>query len=50
MAIVAFAYKLLTPEERRHTLQIGVLIGVTCRRVPGLNLLVSHVWLNIEGR
>jgi hypothetical protein len=50
VAIAAIAYSFLTPEERRHTLQIGVSIAVRGRRVPGMNLLVSLVWLSIEGR
>jgi hypothetical protein len=43
VAIAAIANISLTLEERRHTLQIGVSIGVHGRRVPGLNLLASHV-------
>jgi hypothetical protein len=35
VAITAVAYSFLTPEERRHTLQIGVSIGVPGRRDPG---------------
>jgi hypothetical protein len=31
----------LTSEERWHTLQIGVSIGVPCRRVPGPIVLRS---------
>jgi hypothetical protein len=49
VAIAAIAYSSLTPEERRHTLQIGVSIGVPGRRVPGLNLLVCHVWMSTDG-
>jgi hypothetical protein len=45
VAIAAITYSFLTPEKRRHTLQIGV----HGRRVPGLNLIVSQVWLRIEG-
>jgi hypothetical protein len=33
-AIAAIAYSLLTPEERRHTAKLGVLIGVLGRRDP----------------
>jgi hypothetical protein len=36
----------LNPEDRRHTLQIGVSIGVPGRRELGLNLFLSHVWLS----
>jgi hypothetical protein len=36
VAITAVAYIFLTPEERRHTLQIGVSIrNVPRRRDPG---------------
>jgi hypothetical protein len=35
VAITAVAYSLLTPEEHRHTLQIGASIGVPRRRYPG---------------
>jgi hypothetical protein len=35
LAIAAIAYSFLTPEERRHTLQIGVSTGVHGRRDPG---------------
>jgi hypothetical protein len=31
----AVAYSFLTPQERRHTLQIGVSTCVASRRVPG---------------
>jgi hypothetical protein len=47
VAIAAIAYNSLTPEERRHILQIYVSIGVLGRREPGLNLLLSNVWLSI---
>jgi hypothetical protein len=40
----------LTPEERRHALHVSMSIGVNGRRVPGLDLLVSHVWLRIDGQ
>jgi hypothetical protein len=50
VAISAIASSFLTPEECQHTLQISVMIGVPGRRVPGLNLLVSHVWVSIVGR
>jgi hypothetical protein len=50
LAIVAIAFSSSTPEERRDTLHMGVSIGVPDRRVPGLNLLVSHVWLCIVDR
>jgi hypothetical protein len=36
VAIAAVVYRFQTPEERRHTLTIGVSIGVHGRRVPGL--------------
>jgi hypothetical protein len=49
VAIAAIAYSFSTPEERRHTLQIGLSIGVHSRRVFGLNLIVSHVWLGHSG-
>jgi uncharacterized membrane protein YoaT (DUF817 family) len=29
-------YSFLVSEERRHTLHLGVSIGVPCRKVPGL--------------
>jgi hypothetical protein len=48
--VAAIPYRTLTPEERQHTLKLDVSIGVPCRRGPGLNLLVSHVWLGIETR
>jgi hypothetical protein len=35
VAITAVAYSSLTPEERRHTWQIGVSVGIPVRRVPG---------------
>jgi hypothetical protein len=36
VTIIAVAYTSLTPEKlRRHTLKIGVSIGVPGRRVPG---------------
>jgi hypothetical protein len=34
VAIAAIACRFLTPEERRHTLHIGVSIGVLGRRDP----------------
>jgi hypothetical protein len=41
VAITTVAYSLLTSEERRHTLQIRVSIGVLGRRVPGPIVLQS---------
>jgi hypothetical protein len=41
VAIIAVAYRFLTSEERRHTLQIGVSIVVDGRRVPGPIVLLS---------
>jgi hypothetical protein len=41
VAITAVAYSLITSEERRHTLQIGVSIGVRDRRLPGPIVLLS---------
>jgi hypothetical protein len=35
VAIAAIAYSILTPEERRHTMKLGVSIGVLGRRDPG---------------
>jgi hypothetical protein len=35
VAIAVIAYSFLTPEERRHTVEVGVLIGVPSRRDPG---------------
>jgi hypothetical protein len=35
VAITAVAYSFLTPEERRHTVKLGVSIGVHDRRDPG---------------
>jgi hypothetical protein len=35
VAIAAIAYSSLTPEERRHTLKLGVSIGVPGQRDPG---------------
>jgi hypothetical protein len=35
VAIAAIAYSLLPPEERRHTVNLGVSIGVPGRRDPG---------------
>jgi hypothetical protein len=49
-AIAAIDYISLTPEERRHTMKLGVSIGVLGRREPVLNLIVSPVWLGIETR
>jgi hypothetical protein len=44
VAIAAIAYSFLTPEERRHTMKLGVSIGVPGRRDPVPNLLISHEW------
>jgi hypothetical protein len=41
MAITSVAYGILTSEDRRHTLQIGVSVGVPSRRVPGSIVLLS---------
>jgi hypothetical protein len=35
MAIAVIAGSILTPEERRHTVKLGVSIGVPGRRDPG---------------
>jgi hypothetical protein len=35
VAIAAIAYSFLTPEERRHTVKLGVSIGVPGLRDPG---------------
>jgi hypothetical protein len=35
VALAAIAYSFLTPEERRHTVKLGVSIGVRGRRDPG---------------
>jgi hypothetical protein len=35
VAIAVIAYSFLTPEERRHTVKLGVSIGVPGRRDPG---------------
>jgi hypothetical protein len=35
VAIAAIAYNVLAPEERRHTVKLGVSIGVPGRRDPG---------------
>jgi hypothetical protein len=34
VAITAIAYSFLTPEERQHTVKLGVSIGVPGRRDP----------------
>jgi hypothetical protein len=34
VAIAAIAYSFFTPEERRHTVKLGVSIGVSGRRDP----------------
>jgi hypothetical protein len=52
VAIAAVAYSFYkTPEERRHTLQIGVSIGVAIhgRRVPVKISLICKVWLGYRG-
>jgi hypothetical protein len=41
VAVTTVAYNCLTSKERRHTLQIGVSIGVHGRRVPSLIVLLS---------
>jgi hypothetical protein len=35
VAIAAIAYSFLTPEERGHTVKLGVSIGEPGRRDPG---------------
>jgi hypothetical protein len=44
VAIAAIAYSSLTPEERRHTVKLGV------SKRPGLNSLISPEWLGREAR
>jgi hypothetical protein len=41
VAITAVVYNISTFEERRHTLQIGVWIGVHGQRVPGPIVILS---------
>jgi hypothetical protein len=49
VAIAAVAYNCLFPEERRHTLHMGVSIGVHDRRVPGLIFaLKCPPWLSFR--
>jgi hypothetical protein len=35
VAIAVIAYTFFTPEERRHTVKLGVSVGVHGRRDPG---------------
>jgi hypothetical protein len=49
VAIAAGAYSLLTPEKRRHTLKIGVPIGILGRTVPGIVFaLKCPIWLSFR--